>query len=373
MADEGSSPDRTVRFSRDPESVAAAAGLVYVQADMPGITRLRWGRGFTYRLPDGSTLRDKDERSRIEELAIPPAWTDVWVCPDPRGHILATGRDTQDRKQYRYHPRWRALRDRRKFLRILGFAHSLPTARRNVGRDLSHRGLPPQRAFAAAFRFLDLTAIRVGNPQYAQANGSYGLTTLRNEHVQGLRGDLLHVEFEGKGGRLIEMEVRDGSLADALRGMRTLSGDCILKYQGVRGEGCVISPDQVNGYLQDVAEGGFSAKDFRSWMATVTVVEELAAHPRPEDPDARLERWLEAVDAAAERLHNTRGVTRSSYLPPGLEELWREGSFEARLDSARRRAEELDEPGRRNGEALALALLEEWLEAAEALPPADGT
>lgn len=340
----------------DSGAAARAAGLLYVDPEGPGIRRRRCGRGFTYIGADGRTVRDPEVRRRIESLAIPPAWTDVWISPEPRGHLQATGRDDRQRKQYVYHERWQEIRSALKFRRSVEFGHALPGLRRRVGRDLARTGPSRTRVLATSVRLLDRTGIRVGHPQYAEQNGSYGLTTLRSRHVEA-RADVVRLRFRGKGGKTVRTRVRDPALADALREITDLPGTEILTYLDGDGGRHTLEPEDVTDYVRRVTGGPFSAKDFRTWYATAEVVRRLHAMD-PGDPRSA---WFEAVDAVAEALDNTRAVVRGSYVPPELEALVVEGRFPERARAVRRRADALMEPGRRRHERLTLALLEDLL------------
>lgn len=340
----------------DGERVAGAAGLVYLTDEEPGFTRHRWGTGFTYRYPDGTTVRDRKLRARFQELAIPPAWTEVWISPHENGHLQATGRDTRGRKQYLYHRWWRGARDYLKFRRLVDFGHALPALRRAVGRDLQLEGLPRERVLAAALRLLDRGAIRVGSPEYARANGSYGLTTLRDKHVEA-DGNALHLQFDGKSGRAIELTVEDPALVAVVREALKLPGDEVLKYVDEDANVRSLTAEDVNNYIRTAAGGPFTARDFRTWTATTCVVSTCMEAGECEEGE-RLGRWLEAVDAAADLLRNTRSVARNAYLPPSLEPLYVRGKFFSLLWMVRKRAEELAEPGRRTEECWTLALLE---------------
>lgn len=343
----------------DPATEARAAGLTYVSDEDSGIRRRRCGRGFTYLLPDGSTLRDPHHRERIDALAIPPAWTDVWICLDPDGHLQATGRDDRERKQYLYHDRWSEIRDGMKFQRLLLFGRRLPRLRRRVGRDLAREGLPPVRILAAAVRLLDRTGIRIGNPEYAAGNGSYGLTTLRRKHVEA-DGPRVTLEFQGKSGREVFIDVRDAALADVVRDALEVPGWKVLKYVNGDGDRSFVTPQQVNEYISAMADGPFTAKDFRTWLATVTLVERLRVRDPP-DPEDRKAVWLDAVDEVAAQLANTRSVARESYLPPGLERLYLEDGYHDLIRTLSKRVAELSAPGHRRAEPLTIALLEELL------------
>ncbi len=345
-----------IKHTPDLRTEARAAGLIYVSGEEPGICRRRCGRGFTYVLPDGSTLRDPDDRKRIASLAIPPAWTDVWVCLDSDGHLQATGRDDRDRKQYLYHERWNHIRDRMKFQRLLRFGDRLPHLRRQVGRDLNRDGLPPVRVVAAAVRILDRTGIRIGSPGYEVRNGSYGLTTLRRKHVEA-DGPVITLEFQGKSGRDVCLDIRDSALAAVVRDSLGAPGWKLLKYVNENGDRSSVTPQQVNDYIGRVADGPFTAKDFRTWLATVVLVDRLRSND-PADAEDRKGVWLSAVDEVAARLANTRTVARESYLPPGLEPLYLEGRYHDRIGKLVQRVRELSVPGRRRAEPLTIALLE---------------
>lgn len=344
--------------SKRPERKARAAGLRYVHDGEEGIRRRRCGRGFTYLRPDGSTLRDDQTRERIERLAIPPGWVDVWICSDSDGHLQATGRDQEDRKQYRYHDRWAEIRDESKFRRILAFGHRLPRIRRHVGRDLAREGLSRLRVLAAAVRILDRTGLRIGNPEYHRRNGSHGLTTLRKKHVS-IHRDELELDFVGKGGRKIRLAIRDPRLAEVVQEALEAPGWRLLKYTNQADDRVSLSPDDVNEYIGSAGGGPFTAKDFRTWLASVGVVR-LLTQRTASSGDDRKTRWLEAVDEVADRLGNTRTVARESYLPPGLEKLYVEGSFDVVVEELTGRADALRVPGRRRDEPLTLALLQ-WL------------
>ncbi len=307
----------------DP-ATAVDAGLRYVSDSQPGITRRRRGRGFSYHRNDGSALSG-DERRRIEAIVIPPAWTDVWVCEQPDGHILATGRDDRGRKQYRYHPRWHEMSGATKFGAMCDFGHALPRVRARVEEDLALPGLPEQKVLAAVVRLLDETLIRIGNDEYAVANESYGLTTLEDDHAT-VSGTSVTFEFGGKSGADFDVMVRDRRLAAIVRRCQELPGEDLFQY--LDGDRVVdVTSTSVNDYLRTVTRGDRTAKDFRTWGGTVVVVEALVdAGPAESERDAE-RRILAAVDAAAARLKNTRTVARSSYVHPGVVDAYRDGSL----------------------------------------------
>jgi DNA topoisomerase-1 len=319
-----------VPATTDPAEAARAAGLRYATDEDPGISRRRAGTGFSYRDGHG-TIRDPATRDRIGRLAIPPAWTDVWICPDDRGHIQATGRDDRGRKQYRYHDGWRAVRDADKFEQLAAFGVHLAKVRRQVASDLARRGMPRERVLALVVRLLDETLIRVGNPQYAR-DESFGLTTLESRHVDVDGGDVIF-EFAGKSGVEHAIELSDARLAKLVAACDDLGGERLFTYQEA-GEVIEVRSDDVNDYLREIAGPAITARDFRTWGGTVTVVEALGPHPCPEAERERTSAFLAAVDTAAERLGNTRAVCRSSYVHPAVEVAHAEG----RLHDAWRRS-----------------------------------
>lgn len=287
---------------------ARAAGLRYADPSEPGIKRIRRGRGFSYRDADGRPVRDPDTLTRIRSLAIPPAWRDVWICASPRGHLQAMGRDARERRQYRYHPTWTDTRGETKFGRSAAFARALPRLRRRVARDLRLSGLPRDKVLAAVVRLLDRTLMRVGNEEYARANQSYGLTTLRNRHahLDGRGG--LKLSFRGKSGKRHEVGLRDRRLARVIRACQDLPGQRLFAYRDEEGAERPIDSDDVNEYLRRSMGDDFSAKDFRTWAATVLAARELG---RQQDlPDA--------VRTVAQELGNTPAVCRASYIHPAV-------------------------------------------------------
>lgn len=296
---------------------ARAAGLRYVSDDGPGIRRRRSGKGFRYLSPSGTTIRDKATLVRIRSLAVPPAWTDVWISPDPDGHVQATGRDARGRKQHRYHPRWRAVRDATKYERLVEFGRALPRIRRRVAADLRQRDLTREKVLAAIVRLMDLTLIRVGNEEYARGNGSYGLTTLRDRHVK-ICGDTLHFAFKGKSGKYHEVLLEDPRLARIVKQCQDIPGQDLFQYYEADGTRHDVSSGDVNQYLRDASSDDFSAKDFRTWAGSVLAAEALAAerqHAMNGKANAAVKR---AVHAVASRLGNTPAISRKCYIHPAI-------------------------------------------------------
>jgi DNA topoisomerase IB len=312
-----------------------AAGLVYVHDDQPGIRRQRCGKGFSYRDADGCCVRDAGHLQRIRALAIPPAYVDVWICANPRGHLQATGRDARQRKQYRYHAQWRALRDHGKFDRVLAFGAALPALRRRVRRDLARPVLPREKVLALVVRLLDDTLIRVGNEGYARDNKSYGLTTLRSRHVRAERGRL-RFAFRGKSGQEQEVELSDRRLARIVRRVQQLPGQRLFQYLDDAGQRQPIDSGEVNDYLHETCGEDFSAKDFRTWGGTVNAAGVLARTPLPETGGERAVRstLAAAIKEVAAILGNTPAVCRASYIHPLILQGWEDGSLQQAIPPA---------------------------------------
>jgi DNA topoisomerase-1 len=310
----------------DPLAAAQAVGLRYTLDDIPGIRRQRRGRGWQYLNPDGSPIYDAIEIARIKAIVIPPAWTDVWINPSPRGHLQATGRDTRGRKQYRYHLKWRAFRDETKFSRLVIFGQALPSLREQVTHDLGLPGLPRNKALAAVVRLLDESLIRVGNEEYARQNGSYGLTTLRDEHVT-ISGATMHFTFRGKSGTQQQIDVRDRRLARIVSRMQDLPGQHLFQYLDDQGETQSIGSQDVNDYLRQITGEEFTAKEFRTWAGTVLAARALRAFGPAETQTERHAHLVAAVDAVAKRLGNTRAVCRASYIHPAIIAGYEDGSL----------------------------------------------
>ena len=309
-------------------AAARASGLRYVSDSRPGITRVRSGRGFAYRDAEGRPIRDAAVKTRIQRLAIPPAWTDVWISPWENGHLQATGRDARGRKQYRYHADWASRRGADKFERILEFAKALPRLRRQVDRDLRRHGLPREKVLAAVVRLLELTLIRVGNDEYARLNRSFGLTTLRDRHAE-ISGSEIRFRFRAKSGAMHESGLRDRRLARIVRQCQELPGQELFQYVDDAGDVRDVASDDVNEYIRAATGGGFSAKDVRTWSGTVLAYRALRAlEPVEKEPVAR-RNLVEAIRAAADALGNTPAVARGSYVHPAVPEAYLEGELAA--------------------------------------------
>ncbi|WP_313342412.1 DNA topoisomerase IB [Stenotrophomonas sp.] len=313
-----------------PEAVAAReAGLRYVTDAQPGIARRRAGKGFSYRDADGHVVREAATLARIRALAIPPAYKDVWICASANGHLQATGRDARGRKQYRYHPDWSRVRGDGKFDRVIAFGKALPALRRRLGRDLKLPGFPQDKVLAIVVALLAETLVRVGNPEYARDNRSYGLTTLRNRHLELVRGGRARMHFRGKSGQEHEVEIDDQRLVDLIRRCQQLPGQALFQYRDDDGKVQPVDSGQVNAYLRDAMGTDFSAKDFRTWGGTVAALRQLAATELPEAPSERALAALQkaVVCEVATLLGNTPSVCRKAYIDPSVFDGWRAGAL----------------------------------------------
>ena len=298
----------------DPALVAQAAGLRYVSDMSPGIKRKRAGKYFSYIGLDGKPIHDAAELKRIRALAIPPAWTNVWICPKPNGHIQATGRDAKGRKQYRYHPRWRAVRDETKYHRMIAFGEALPAIRARVTQDLARPGkLSREKVLAAVILLLDATSIRVGNEEYARENRSYGLTTLRNRHVA-ISGSNIRFHFRGKSGKEHRVTIRNKRLARVVKDCQELPGHELFQYIDAEQQPSTIESADVNAYLRQITGQDFTAKDFRTWTGTVAAAAALEQLGKPETETQAKKNINQAIETTAYHLGNTKAVCRKCYV-----------------------------------------------------------
>lgn len=305
---------------------ARAAGLRYSSDDRPGITRRQTKKGFAYIAPDGHKIRDERTLARIKALGIPPAYTDVWIAIDPRGHLQATGRDARGRKQYRYHPRWRTVRDETKFERMVAFGNALPALRERTRHDLARRGLPREKVLAAVVQLLEKTLIRVGNEEYARENKSYGLTTMRDKHVK--TGDsTLRFKFRGKSGIAHEITLKDRRLARVVKRCRDLPGQELFQYIDEDGQRQSIDSADVNDYLREITGQEFTAKDFRTWAGTVLCTIALREFDGCASEHEAKKNVVAAVKRVSERLGNTSAVCRKSYIHPAILASYLDGSM----------------------------------------------
>lgn len=344
----------------DPQDAAISAGLVYVSDSEPGIRRRRAGKGFSYRNPDGKAVRDEETLARIRSLAIPPAYTDVWICPDPNGHIQATGRDARGRKQYRYHPRFREVRDSTKYERMLEFAAALPALRARVDEDMRRRGMPREKVLATVVHLLETTMIRVGNADYVKQNKSHGLTTLNDRHVK-IEGSQVRFRFKGKSGKEWNLGIRDRRVARIVKASQDLPGQQLFQYLDDEGERRSVTSGDVNAYLREISGTDITAKDFRTWTGTVLAAMALAEYEKADSQAAAKRNVREAIEQVAARLGNTPTICRKCYVHPQVIESYL--SDDLALEISEEIEEELDEPALRPEERKVLNFLKQRLAA----------
>ena len=301
----------------DPVKSAKASGLRYVTDSSPGITRRRRGAGFCYFTADNRPLRNPAELRRIKSLAIPPAWKNVWICASPNGHLQATGRDAKERKQYRYHPRWRQVRDETKYDRMILFGQALPVIRQRVEKELRLEGLTRVKVIATIIKLLEATLIRVGNEEYVRQNQSFGLTTMRNKHVE-ISGAKIRFAFRGKSGVKFDLDIRDRRLAKIVARCQDLPGQELFQYFDDDGELRTVNSSNVNEYLREITGEDFTAKDFRTWAGTVLAMRALR-ELKPFESETQAKRNIvNAVERVAKKLGNTRAICRKCYIHPAI-------------------------------------------------------
>lgn len=310
----------------DPVESAKAAGLRYVTDDAPGITRKKAGKHFAYVAPDGTKISDKAEIARIQSLAIPPAYTDVWICPNPNGHIQATGRDARGRKQYRYHKRWREVRDENKYSKMIAFAHALPRIRKAVEEHLKLPGLPREKVLATIVQLLETTSIRIGNEEYAKENNSFGLTTLKGRHAK-VEGSKIAFSFRGKHGIRHAISLQDRRLAKIVRACQDLPGQQLFSYVDEEGAQHNVDSSEVNEYIREISGDDFTAKDFRTWVGTLTCAIVLRAGDEVKTQTDRKQRVNEAIKDVAQRLGNTPAICKKCYIHPEVVNAYLEGEL----------------------------------------------
>ena len=322
----------------DPAEAARAAGLRYVSDRAPGIRRRRSRKGFSYIGPDGERVRQRQRLERIRSLAVPPAWTDVWICTNPNGHIQATGRDARGRKQYRYHPRWREVRDETKYGRMVDFGRALPRIRRRLDHDLSLPGMPREKVLATIVHLLDSSHIRIGNAEYARDNQSFGLTTLRKDHVE-VKGDSVRFEFTGKSGKEHQVAVTDRRVAAIVRRCQELPGQELFRYLGEDAGPRSVESADVNDYLRETAGESFTAKDFRTWAGTILAACELSQLGLAESDTEAKQKLVAAVRNVAAKLGNTAAVCRKCYVHPAIVDSYLAGRM---IDTCRKPDDECE-------------------------------
>ena len=310
----------------DPAQSAKDAGLRYVSDSQPGISRKRQGKGFRYLDASGKAVRDKETLARIRSLVIPPAWNEVWICANPRGHLQVTGRDARGRKQSRYHPRWREVRDETKYEKMIAFGVALPAIREQVERDLALPGLPRPKILATIVRLMETTYIRVGNDEYARENHSYGLTTMRNRHVH-VEGSTITFKFQGKSGIKHKVDLSDRRLARIIQRCQDIPGYELFQYMDSDGETRAVDSSDVNDYLREISRQDFTAKDFRTWAGTLLACTSLRGFEEFENEKQAKSNVVQTIKDVAGRLGNTPSVCRKCYVHPAVLECYFQGSF----------------------------------------------
>ncbi|MBR0668497.1 DNA topoisomerase IB [Roseomonas hellenica] len=351
----------------DPRAAAEEADLIHVSDAEPGISRRRSGTGFSYRLPSGAPLRDAATLKRIRALAVPPAWTAVWICPRPNGHIQATGRDQRGRKQYRYHPRWREFRDAAKYEHMVEFAHVLPGIRARVAADMALPGLPRAKVLATIVHLLETTLIRVGNDDYAKQNRSYGLTTLRARHVA-VDGAELRFTFKGKGGKAWQLRLNNRRVARIIRSCQELPGQELFQYRDADGTLNGVSSTDVNAYLREISGRDVTAKDFRTWAGTVLAALALDEFQRFDSAAGAKRNIKAAIEQVAARLGNTPTICRKCYVHPAILETYLDGGLALEMEARTQTRLSEEMKTLQPEEAAVLALLLERLRRERAGP-----
>lgn len=356
LPDPNTSPENIV----DPRDAAQTAGLRYVSDEEPGIRRKKAGKGFTYAGPDGKKIADQATLARIRSLAIPPAYTDVWICPRADGHIQATGRDAKGRKQYRYHPAFRDIRESTKFEHMIEFAHALPAIRKTIDDHMGLRGLPREKVLATVVHLLENTLIRVGNADYVKQNKSYGLTTLRDPHVR-VDGTELRFQFKGKSGKTWRLSVKDRRIARIVKACQDLPGQDLFQYLDEEGQQQSVTSADVNAYLKEITGRDVTAKDFRTWAGTVLAALALGEFEEFDSEAKAKKNIRQAIERVSSRLGNTPTICRKCYVHPEVFSCYLEGSLllEVKEEVEAELRENL--AGLKPEEAAVLSLLQERL------------
>ncbi|WP_418317623.1 DNA topoisomerase IB [Piscinibacter sakaiensis] len=352
-----SSPSAANDGVTDSVDAAEAAGLRYVSDERPGISRRRSGSGFSYRRANGQPVDDDATLARIRKLAIPPAWTEVWICPHANGHLQATGRDARGRKQYRYHERFREVRESTKYEHMLEFARSLPALRARVAKDMARRGLPREKVLATIVHLLETTLIRVGNDDYARSNRSYGLTTLRHSHVK-VDGSELRFQFKGKSGKLWKLRIGNRRVAKIVRACQELPGQELFQYLDEDGEVRDVGSAEVNDYLREITGSDITAKDFRTWAGTVMAALALQEFERFDSEAAAKKNLRDAIERVAARLGNTPTICRKCYVHPEILSAYADGELLLEMRDEVRAELRDDLPQLSPEEAAVLSLLQ---------------
>jgi DNA topoisomerase I len=351
-------PPPTTENIVDPRDAAETAGLLYVSDEEPGIRRRKSGKGFTYTKPDGKKVEDKATLDRIKSLAIPPAYTDVWICAKANGHIQATGRDAKGRKQYRYHPAFREVRESTKYEHMLEFAKGLPAIRKSIDEHMSLRGLPREKVLATVVHLLENTLIRVGNSDYVKQNKSYGLTTLRDPHVK-VEGGELRFHFKGKSGKTWNLQVKDRRIAKIVKACQDLPGQDLFQYLDENGERQSVTSADVNAYLKEITGRDITAKDFRTWAGTVLAALALAEFEEFDNQAKAKKNIRAAIEKVSSRLGNTPSICRKCYVHPEVFSSYLDGGLLLEIKDEIETELREDLPSLKPEEAAVLTLLQE--------------
>jgi DNA topoisomerase I len=346
-------------FSTDPLESAQEAGLRYVRTEGPAIRRIRSGKSFRYIGPDGRPLRDPKHLQRIKSLVIPPAWTNVWICPSASGHLQAVGFDAKGRKQYRYHAKYRSVRDQAKFSRMVAFGAVLAIIRRKVREHLQLRGLPKQKVLATVVRLLETTYIRVGNDEYAKENESFGLTTMRCRHVR-IDGGTVQFQFRGKSGQEHRIKLNDKQLAKIVRQCRDLPGYDLFEYVTESGEVCRVDSSDVNQYIRELSGQEFTAKDFRTWFGTLLAAQELYASGPATSDTAAKKTIVGAIKQVSQRLGNRPATCRKYYVHPAVLQAYEDRSLFPTMERGEEQASVFGDLGLRPEEYAVLVIITEY-------------
>ncbi|EEF61153.1 DNA topoisomerase IB [Pedosphaera parvula] len=345
----------------DPVESAKIVRLRYVTDDTSGISREKAGDDFRFIDAEGKRVTDEKTLDRINSLAIPPAWTEVWICPYANGHLQATGRDARKRKQHRYHPKWREIRDQNKYAQMIAFAKALPQIRQRVDADLALSGFPRAKVLATVVKLLEVTLIRVGNEEYAKENRSYGLTTLKDRHVD-ISGSKLHFHFKGKSGKNHEIDIHDRKLAKIVKGVQDLPGQELFQYIDDDGQRKQVDSDDVNTYLKEITGEDFTAKCFRTWAGTILAAQALQEFKKCDSEVEAKKNVIQAIKSVSQRLGNTPTICRKCYVHPAILELYMDAALVETLtqQAGKVLSESLQELSPQ--EAAVLAMLEKRLE-----------
>ena len=347
MARRRARPDSLPSLPLDPEQSALLIGLRYIRCGGPGFERRRAGKGFVYLDLEGKAIRDRETLRRIRSLVLPPAWEQVWISPLANGHLQATGVDARGRRQYRYHPQYRLIRNHTKFHRMLDFAKALPGIRGRVENDLKQPSLTREKVVATVVALLERTLIRVGNEEYAKENSSFGLTTLRDRHVR-IEGSSVRFHFRGKSGQMHEITLEDKKLARIVRECRDLPGYELFQYPDEFGEIHSVDSSDVNGYLREITDDDFTAKDFRTWAGTVQTALTLAATGRADTQTEAKRNIVQAIKETAARLGNRPATCRNYYVHPVVLEAYTDGSLFEYVKEPEAASEAQYQPGARS-------------------------